>query len=138
MELNGYVNIRHAGHEKVLREAGFEFDVFLSQKLWRTYVVDKDLREQDTRIWDVLFMARTGMPGPAAAMRRPCPYKVWLKGEEVTVAANVPKEIMAFCISLFDEVMEGLPVKQTVRSNQNGARSTPTAFLGCNRQRDAR
>lgn len=121
MKLNGYVNIRHAGHEKVLREAGFDFDVFLSEKLWRTYVVDKDRSEQDTHIWDVLFMARTGMPGPAAAMRRPCPYKVWLKGKEVTVAAHVPKEVMAFCISLFDEVsamMEGLPAKQMLRSRQ--------------------
>lgn len=59
---SGYVNIRRAGHERVLREAGFDFDVFLSQKLWRTYVVDKDRSEQDTRIWDVLFMARTGCP----------------------------------------------------------------------------
>lgn len=107
MELKGYVNIRHAGHEDVLREAGFTFDVFLSNKLWDTYISDKSRNKQNVRIWDVLVMMRTGMTGPAAALEGPCPYRVILKrGKEVMVAAHVPKDVMALCVSLADEVID--------------------------------
>src|SRR6266566_2877227 len=109
MNLPGYVNIRHAGHESVLREAGLDFDVFLSNKLWKHYIADKNKDEEGTRIWDVLFMLRTGSSGPAAVKECPRPYRVCLPtlgSPEVTLVAHIPKTVLAFCISLASELPE--------------------------------
>jgi hypothetical protein len=109
MNLPGYINIRHAGHEIVLREAGLNFDAFLSDKLWKQYNADKNKREEGTRIWDVLFMPRTGSSGPAAVKERPRPFRVrlpTLEGSEVTLVAHIPKHVLAFCVSLASELPE--------------------------------
>ena len=109
MNLPGYVNIRHAGHESVLREASLDFDVFLSNKLWNQYIANKNKREEGTRIWDVLVMLRTCSSGPADVQERPRPYRVCLptlNSPEVTLVAHAPKNVLAFCISLASELPE--------------------------------
>lgn len=109
MNLPGYVNIRYEGHEKVLRDSGITFDVFLSNKLWKRYVADKDPSVEDARLWDVLFMLRTFTSGPAAIQNRPRIYQVCLpelESPEVTLVAHVHERVLAFCISLDTELLE--------------------------------
>ena len=109
MNLPGYVNIRHAGQESVLREAGLDFDVFLSNKLWRQYIAHKNPHVEAARIWDVLFMLRLFISGPAAVREHPRPYRVCLpelNSPEVTLVAHVPTNVFAFCISLASELPE--------------------------------
>jgi len=108
MNLPGYVNIRHAGQESVLR-AGLNVDVFLSNKLWRQYIGHKNPRVEAARIWDVLFMLRLFTSSPAAVRECPRLYKVCLPeldSPEVTLVAHVPTNVLAFCISLASELPE--------------------------------
>jgi hypothetical protein len=71
MNLPGYVNIRHAGQESVLREAGLDFDVLLSNELWRRYIAHTNPRVEAARIWDVLFMLRLFHVRPGCGSRAP-------------------------------------------------------------------